>query len=99
MNQFWNKLAAGGVERYVSRTTLSAAELYATLDREFKSLRPRECAQCRVPLPYWRRPPDEVSANWNIGTPTECPHGCHVAIAELLTKLWSRYDMEPERAQ
>lgn len=83
----------------VSRTTITSAQLYAILDREFRALRKPECAKCRIPLPYWRSPPDDVSANWNIGTPTDCPNGCHLVIAELLTKLWSRYDMEPERPQ
>lgn len=83
----------------MSRTTIPAAQLYAVLDREFKSLRPKECSRCTAPLPYWRKPPDDVSANWNIGAPADCPHGCHLVIAELLTKLWSRYDIEPERAQ
>ena len=83
----------------MSRSTVSSAHLYAILDREFKKLRPRACRNCRAPLPYFRRPPDDVSANWNIGTPTECPEGCHVVVAELLTRLWSRYDMEPERPQ
>ncbi len=78
----------------MSRTTLSPAQLYAILDREFKKLRPMQCTQCHVPLPYWRQPPDDVSANWHIGTPTECQHGCHVVIAELLAKLWTRYDIE-----
>ena len=90
---------APGRRSYVSRTTITSAQLYAILDREFRALRKPECEKCRIPLPYWRRPPDDVSANWNIGTPTECPHGCHLVIAELLTKLWSRYDVEPERPQ
>lgn len=83
----------------MSRTTISAAQLYGVLDREFKKLQPKECRGCRVPLPFWRRPPDDVSANWNIGAPSECPEGCHLVIAELLTRLWSRYDIEPERPQ
>ena len=83
----------------MSRKTLSSAQLYAILDREFKALRPKACARCRVPLPYFRKAPDDVSANWAIGTPSECPHGCHVVIAELLAKLWTRYDMVPETAQ
>lgn len=83
----------------MSRTTISAVALYGVLDREFRKLQPRECRACRVPLPFWRRPPDEVSANWNIGTPSECPRGCHLVIAEMLTRLWSRYDLEPERPQ
>ena len=52
-----------------------------------------------VPLPYWRRPPDDVSANWHIGQPTECPHGCHVVVAELLARLWTRYDIEQQLPQ
>src|SRR5438067_1352368 len=83
----------------MAKTTISSAQLYAILDREFKGLRPKKCQKCRVPLPYWRQPPDDVSANWSIGTPTNCEHGCHLVIAELLTRLWSRYDIEPERVQ
>jgi hypothetical protein len=83
----------------VSRKMITSAQLYAILDREFKALRPKECGHCRVPLPYYRKAPDDVSANWSIGTPTECAHGCHVVIAELLTRLWTRYDMAPERVQ
>lgn len=81
------------------RKTISSAQLYAILDREFKALRHKECTNCRIPLPYFRRPPDDVSANWAIGTPSECPQGCHIVIAELLAKLWTQYDIEPERVQ
>ena len=83
----------------MARTTLSSAQLYAILDREFKRLRPKACKKCRVPLPFYRISPDDVSANWAIGTPSDCPQGCHLVIAELLAKLWSQYDMEPERVQ
>ena len=79
---------------HVSRTTISAAQLYEILDREFRKLRPRACTACRVPLPYWRQAPDDVSANWNIAQPVQCPHGCHLVIAELLTRVWTRYDIE-----
>jgi hypothetical protein len=81
----------------VSRTTVSAAQLYTLLDAEFRKLRPAACRRCRVPIPYWRAPPDEVSANWHIGTPPECPQGCHLVIVELLARMWTLYDMEPER--
>jgi hypothetical protein len=77
-----------------TRTTVPVAQLYAILDREFKQLRPTACKQCTVPLPYWRRPPDDVSANWFIGTPVHCSHGCHLLIAELLVDLWTRYDID-----
>jgi hypothetical protein len=77
----------------MARQSIPAAQLYALLDREFRSLRPARCVACRVPLPFWHDSPDEVSANWVIGDPTECPHGCHLVIAELLATLWTRYDL------
>ena len=92
-------IRAAEVHTAVSRKTITSAQLYAILDREFKTLRAKTCTQCRVPLPYFRAPPDEVSANWAIGTPSHCPNGCHLVIAELLAKLWTRYDIEPERVQ
>jgi hypothetical protein len=83
----------------LERSTLSAAQLYAILDREFKQLRPAACKTCHVPVPYWRTPPDDVSANWHIGQPVHCPHGCHLVIAELLARLWTRYDVEQQLSQ
>ncbi len=80
----------------MARTTITAAQLYAILDREFQKLKPKGCHRCRMPLPYWRAPPDDVSANWHIGTPAECPEGCHLVIAELLARMWTRYDIQPE---
>jgi len=76
------------------RVRLPAAKLYAVLEREFRTIRPEACTTCHMPLPYWSGAPDEVSANWRFGTPTECPHGCHLVIAELLTNLWTSYDID-----
>ena len=78
----------------MARDRLPAAKLYAVLEREFRARRPPECTSCHVPLPFWSEAPDEVSANWRFGTPSECPYGCHLIMAELLTSLWSRYDMD-----
>jgi hypothetical protein len=76
------------------RQALPAAKLYAILDREFKERRSPQCRSCAVPLPYYQRPADDVSANWFIGTPHECEYGCHLVIAELLVQLWTRYDLD-----
>lgn len=78
----------------MARQRLPAAKLYAVLEREFRARRPAQCSSCHIPLPYWSAAPDDVSANWRFGTPSFCPHGCHVVIAELLTEMWSRYDIE-----
>ena len=83
----------------MTRTTITSTQLYQLLDREFRALRKPQCTACSSPLPYWRPPPDDVSANWNVGTPRTCEWGCHLVVAELVTRMWSKYDMEPERAQ
>jgi hypothetical protein len=77
----------------MARQKIGAARLYAVLDREFRASRPPLCIVCRVPLPYLSGAPDEVSANWIIGNPAICPHGCHRVIAELLARLWTRYEL------
>jgi hypothetical protein len=77
------------------REVITASQLYAILDREFRSRRGSGCHSCRVPLPFFRVPPDEVSANWAIGTPSTCPRKCHALIAEVLADLWTRYDITP----
>ena len=80
----------------MARKTISSAQLYAILDREFRKRRMPECTGCRVPLPFYRKPPDDVSANWHIGTPAECPHKCHAVIAEVLANLWTKYALPEE---
>jgi hypothetical protein len=85
----------GPYERTVTtRQVISAAKLYAILDREFRKRRPDACRRCKIPLPFYTDPPDEVSANWHIGTPDECPHKCHAVIGEVLAELWTRYALE-----
>lgn len=75
------------------RKTLSTAELYAVLVLEFRKRRPAACGRCQVPLPIFREPPDTVSANWHIGTPTPCAHHCDSVLAELMADLWTRYSL------
>lgn len=81
---------------------LSPGRIFTLLKEAFDAKRPPDCAGCRIPLPYAIARPDEVSANWRIGTPAECPHKCHVLIAELAMDLAARYDMSdfaaPEKA-
>ena len=83
----------------MQRESLTAAKLYAMLDREFQAVRDPRCANCRMPLPFYRTPADEFTANWHIGTPKRCERGCHLKIAEILARMWTRYDLKvrPER--
>jgi len=81
------------------REIVSAPQLYAILDREFRKRKVPECTSCRVPLPFYRTPADNVSANWYIGTPSGCPQHCQAIIAEVLANLWSQYNLEPAEAE
>ena len=75
------------------RKLLSPGALYTLLNRELTSLRSGECGNCRMPLPYPVERPDEVSANWRIGTPPPCAHGCDVVISEIVARYWPLYDL------
>ena len=84
------------------RTRVSSGQLYALLSAEFAAKRPIACDYCRVPLPYRIDRPDPVSANWRLGTPRQCPHKCHILMAEISATFWPRFDLfdeEPAKAQ
>lgn len=78
----------------MSRTILTPGRLYALLSSEFKKRRPALCLNCRTPFPYLVVRPDDVSANWFVSPFTECRHGCHRVIAEIVARLWPLYDLE-----
>lgn len=78
------------------RAQLSPGALYGLLNDEFKKVRPAECDGCQMPLPFRVDPPDDVSANWRIGTPTDCPHDCRVLIAEIVARMWPLFDLRDE---
>ena len=80
-------------ERAKARQQLTSGQLYAHLDREFRSRKPATCTMCQMPLPYYRDPPDDVSANWHIGTPRDCPELCHTLIAQILAEAWPRFEL------
>ena len=78
----------------MERKRLTPGALYTALNAELKQLRPATCeAGCRMPLPFPIERPDAVSANWRIGTPPPCAHGCDVIIAEIAARMWPQYDL------
>ena len=83
----------------MARKRLSPGALYTLLNEELRLVRPADCAMCRMPLPYLVERPDEVSANWRIGTPPSCAFGCDALIAEIATRLWPQYDLNDPLAQ
>lgn len=76
------------------RTTLTPGRLYALLSLEYKRARPALCMTCRLPFPYLVERSDPASANWFVCGFSECPHGCHRVIAEIIARLWTGYDLE-----
>ena len=51
-----------------------------------------------MPLPFLIERPDDVSANWRIGTPSPCANGCDAIIAEIAARLWPLYDLHDPTA-
>jgi hypothetical protein len=78
----------------MSRRRIPPAQLYAILDREFRARRPDTCKSCRTPLPFWKQPADEVSANWDVGTLAQCPDECRRLMGEIVAGLWSQYELD-----
>ena len=74
------------------RQTLTPGALYKLLNDELRAKRRASC-QCRMPLPYLIERPDDVSANWRIGTPAPCTNGCDAVIGEIAARLWPSYDL------
>jgi hypothetical protein len=76
----------------MARQTLTPGSLYKLLNDELRAKR-RSACQCRMPLPYLIERPDDVSANWRIGTAAPCANGCDVVIGEIAARLWPQYDL------
>ena len=79
------------------RRIVSHGALFRMLAGAFAQRRPGECASCTVPLPYLIDRPDAVSANWRIGTPRNCEHGCQAILMEIAAELWPLYDVFDDR--
>ncbi|HYC38076.1 MAG TPA: hypothetical protein VEC19_16730 [Usitatibacter sp.] len=77
----------------MKRTPISPGRLFRLMSESFTARRPAGCDRCRMPLPYLIERPDEVSANWRIGTPPTCPLGCNAVIIDIAAELWPKYDL------
>jgi len=74
------------------RRSLTPGALYKLLNDELQMRREVPC-KCRMPLPYLVERPDDVSANWRVGTATPCPNGCDALISEIVTGFWPAFDL------
>lgn len=78
----------------MSRKSVSLDELFLVLDSEYQQVRSPLCRTCVTPLPVRRAPADDVSANWFVVDPEDCPQHCRVHLAEIVTRLMSEYELE-----
>ena len=74
------------------RRSLTPGALYKLLNDELQMRRLVPC-KCRMPLPYLVERPDDVSANWRVGTATPCANGCDALISEIVTGFWPAFDL------
>jgi hypothetical protein len=81
----------------VPRKQLAPGALYSLLNDELRRRRSVAC-NCRMPLPFLVERPDEVSANWRIGTPSTCSNGCDALISEIAARLWPQFDLHDPTA-
>lgn len=88
-----NRRCNGIRKPLVSRIPLTPGALYTLLNAELTRLRPPGCGICRMPLPYLIERPDDVSANWRLGTAVPCGRGCDAVISEIAARLWPQYDL------
>jgi hypothetical protein len=78
----------------MARTQVSIDELYSILDTEYRRARSPACKACVTPFPMRCRPPDDVSTNWFITTPDNCPNDCIRTLGEIVARLMSEYELE-----
>ena len=78
----------------MARQDVSLEELFSILDQEFKRSRSSDCRSCITPLPIRRAAPDDVSTNWFVVEPQDCPHHCRTKLAEIVLRLMSEYELE-----
>jgi len=77
----------------MARQQVSLEQLFSILDGEYGKARPALCRACVTPLPMRCVPADEVSANWFVVNPVQCPQNCNVLLAEIVTRLMSLYEL------
>ena len=77
-----------------ARRPVSAAKLGAILQIEFRTIRSASHPQCTISAPRWREPANPAEPNWDIDPPRECPEGCHLVIASVVSDLSKRYQLE-----
>ena len=75
------------------KTSVTAADLFVLLDREFRRRRPRECETCFVQLPYRVDSREAGDATWELVLPPQCRNGCEALLQDLVSQYQELYDL------
>jgi hypothetical protein len=77
----------------MSKQTMTAENLYAFLEAEFKKVRSPECSTCVVPKPFWGPSAGLGQGYWYMKTPADCPQGCRQALAQIWARVTTDYEI------
>jgi hypothetical protein len=80
------------------KTSVSAAELYVILDREFRLRQPKECDACYISLPFRVDRRDDDAPNWEVFLPAPCESGCGEVLETLVARYAEVYELVPEKS-
>jgi hypothetical protein len=82
-----------------NRLSITAADLYVLLQREFRRRQVPACSSCYVQLPFRVDQPSPEGANWEVIIPTECSYGCREVMDEVIEQFSGRYNLLPEASR
>lgn len=75
------------------RKKISAAEMHALLEAEFRMTAAGLCRACSVPKPVFRAS-STGGSNWRIGSIEECSGLCHTILLDVAAKLSEKYELK-----
>jgi hypothetical protein len=73
-----------------TETTLTATDLHALLDRDFRR-RTRACKKCQFSLPYRVFRDGRRCGEWSVIPSEACSHLCEMILDEIVEKYRSTY--------
>lgn len=73
-----------------SATTLTASDLFALLDRDFRR-RTKSCAKCHFSLPYRVFGNGNDAGDWTVVPSELCSHPCESILEDVVSRYRSAY--------
>lgn len=75
------------------RQSVSAADLFVMLDREFRRRQPRDCGDCYVQLPFRVDASRAGRANWEVVAPICCALQCEAVLQDVVQEFQEQYEL------